>query len=142
MPHLVRSKAARVSAPDASPAAGAGSGFSVGARKTVAAPATAVYAAWIDARRRARWLKGVELTIRQKTAPKSLRLTCSDDESDIAVTITAGAKSQCKIRVDHTRLASAQMVAERRHCWKEMLRALKHYVESAQEPVGLRPPRS
>jgi uncharacterized protein YndB with AHSA1/START domain len=142
MTHLGRSKISRASASAVPPAVGAGTGFSVSARKTIAAPATAVYGAWIDARKRAHWLKGVELKVRQANAPELLRLTCSDDESDIAVTITAGAKSQCKVRVDHTNLASAQMVAERRHCWKEMLRALKHDVESAQEPVGLRPPRS
>jgi len=125
-----RSKKSQAPALSTPPAASAASGFSVRARKTIAAPATAVYGAWIDARKRARWLKGVELKVRQATTPELLRLTCSDDDSEIAVTIAAGAKSQCAVRVDHTNLASAQLVAERRHCWKEMLRALKHYVES------------
>jgi hypothetical protein len=104
-------------------------GLAVRARKTVAAPAPAVFAAWADARRRARWLAGVKLIVRRKTAPTALCLTCTDDDSDIAVSITARGPAKCALVVDHTRLANAQMVAERRHCWKEMLRALKEYLE-------------
>jgi uncharacterized protein YndB with AHSA1/START domain len=104
-------------------------GFAVSASKTIAAPAAAAFAAWTDARRRARWLSGVKLTIRQAAAPKSVRLTCHDDGSDIEVVITTRGRGRCAVAVDHTRLADAKMVAERRHCWKEMLAALKHYLE-------------
>jgi uncharacterized protein YndB with AHSA1/START domain len=104
-------------------------GFAVSASKTINAPATKAFAAWTDSRRRARWLVGVELTIRQAAAPKFVRLTCEDDGTDISVTITPKVRSQCVVAVDHTRLASAQLVAERRHCWKEMLRNLTHHLE-------------
>jgi uncharacterized protein YndB with AHSA1/START domain len=104
-------------------------GFAVRARKTVAAPAAAVFAAWADARRRVRWLSGVKLSLRKTVAPHSVRLTCRDDGSDIAVRITAQGRSECAVVVDHTKLANAQLVVERRHCWKEMLAALKHYLE-------------
>lgn len=108
--------------------------FSVRARKTIAATAAATFRAWTDARRRARWLAGVQLTLRQAEAPKAVRLTCDEDRSDIAVRITARGRAQCAVVVDHTKLASAQLVAERRHCWKEMLAALKHYLEDAGTP--------
>ncbi len=106
-------------------------GFSVRARKTIAAPAAAVRAAWTDARRRARWLTGVELKVRRAAPPATLALTCVDDGSEIAVVITARGRAGSAVVVDHTRLASAELVAERRHCWKEMLRALKNYLERA-----------
>jgi len=104
-------------------------GFAVRARKTIAAPATAVRAAWIGARHRAHWLVGVELKVRRTAAPGILSLTCVDDGSEIAVTITPKGRAASAVVVDHTKLASAQLVAERRHCWKEMLRALKNYLE-------------
>jgi hypothetical protein len=104
-------------------------GFAVGATKTIAASAPAIFAAWADPRRRDRWLAGVQITLHATTRPSSLRLTCDDDASEIAVRITARGRGRCAIAVDHTRLANAQIVAERRHCWKEMLAALKHYVE-------------
>ena len=110
----------------AKPVAG---GFSVRARKTIAAPVAAVRAAWIGARHRAHWLVGVELKVRRTAAPGTLSLTCVDDGSEIAVTIAARGRAASAVVVDHTKLASAQLVAERRHCWKEMLRALKNYLE-------------
>jgi uncharacterized protein YndB with AHSA1/START domain len=105
------------------------SGFAVSARKTIAAPAAAVFTAWTDARRRARWLAGVNITVRKATASGSLRLTCDDDGSEIEVRITAKGRAKCTVTVDHTRLANAQTVAERRHCWKEMLAGLQHYLK-------------
>ncbi len=104
-------------------------GFEVRARKTIAAPAAAVFAAWKDAGRRAHWLTGVELKVGRATPPGAIQLTCLDDQSEIAVTIAARGRAASSVVVDHTRLASAQLVAERRHCWKEMLRALKNYLE-------------
>jgi uncharacterized protein YndB with AHSA1/START domain len=129
MTHRVPSRRAGASAPAATPEAGNAAGFAVSARKTIAAPPARIFAAWTDSRRRARWLVGVQLTIRAAAAPKYVRLTCGDDDTDIAVRITARGPSKSVVAVDHTRLASAQLVVERRHCWKEMLRHLKHYLE-------------
>jgi len=120
-------KRATVSPSD--PAGAPSNGFAVRARKTVAAPAAAVFAAWKDARRRAHWLTGVELKVGAARPPGALRLTCADDQSEIAVAITARGRTSSAVVVDHTRLANAQLAAERRHCWKEMLRALKNYLE-------------
>ena len=102
--------------------------FAVRASKTINATAAKTFAAWTDSRRRTRWLVGVKLTIRQAAAPRFLHLTCEDDDTDISVAITAKGRSRCVVAVDHTRLANAQLVAERRHCWKEMLRNLTHHL--------------
>jgi uncharacterized protein YndB with AHSA1/START domain len=117
-------------AQDAAPApAHNAAGFGVSARKTIAASPARTFAAWTETRRRAHWLIGVKLTIRERKAPKFVRLTCDDDGTDIGVTITAKGRDHCVVAVKHTRLASAQLVIERRHCWREMLRHLKHYLE-------------
>ncbi len=103
--------------------------FAVSAGKTIAASAPDIFAAWSSPRRRACWLAGVKLLLRAAVAPKSLHLTCTDDDSDIEVRITPKGRNKCAVAVDHTRLADAKQVAERRHCWKEMLAVLKHYLE-------------
>jgi len=102
--------------------------LSVRATKVVAAPVATVFAAWTEPRRRARWLAGVPITVRAVQAPGAIQLTCDDDGTDIAVRLAPRGRTQCAVTVHHTRLASAQMVAERRHCWKEMLRGLQQYL--------------
>lgn len=103
-------------------------GFAVSASKTIAAAAADAFAAWTDARRRARWLSGVKLTVRKTTAPTSIHLAC-EEGSAIEVRITAKGRARCIVAVDHTGLADARQVAERRTCWTEMLAGLKQYLE-------------
>jgi hypothetical protein len=112
-------------------------GFAVRAHKTAAASAAAIVAAWTDGRRRAHWLSGVKLRVRS-AGPRSIRLVCEDDGTEITVRIAAKSRGRCAITVDHTNLASAQMVTERRHCWKEMLRNLAQFLER-RAGVILRP---
>jgi len=104
-------------------------GLAIRAGKIIAAPVPAVFAAWADPRRRSRWLAGVHLTVRAAKPPGTLQLTCDDDGTDIDVCLVPRGRTQCAVAVHHTRLADAQMVAERRHCWKEMLRGLQQYLE-------------
>jgi len=134
MTHPARTKSAARSQPDTSPRVGAKTAFSVSANKTVAASRARTFAAWTDPRRRAHWLVGVRLVVRARKAPTSARLTCVDDDTDITVKITSKGRTLTVVAVSHTRLASAQLVAERRHCWKEMLRNLKRYLESQGGP--------
>jgi hypothetical protein len=129
MSHPVRSPATGESKPAGASPVSSASRLSVHARKTIAASPASTFAAWTDSRRRAHWLIGVNLTIRGKTAPKFVHLTCDDDNTEIVVRITAKGRAQCAVAVAHTQLASAQIVAERRHCWKEMLRNLKRHLE-------------
>ena len=103
-------------------------GFAVSASKTIAATAADAFAAWTNARRRARWLAGVKLTVRTTTAPTSIHLAC-DEGSAIEVRIKAKGRARCLVAVDHTGLADARQVAERRTCWTEMLAGLKQYLE-------------
>jgi hypothetical protein len=103
-------------------------GYAVSSAKLLAAPARAVFAAWTDARRRARWLAGVKITVRKAVAPGSIHLICDDDGSEIEVRITGKGRTKSAVTVAHTKLASAQLVVERRHCWKEMLRGLQQYL--------------
>ncbi len=118
-------------APNAGPGGTAARAFSVRARKTFAASAPEVFRAWTESRRRQHWLIGVSLSIRESKAPGFVRLTCDEDNSDIAVSIAPRGDAASALVIDHTNLADAQIAAERRHCWKEMLQQLKNYLERA-----------
>lgn len=132
MKHPVRAKKTAVRTPTSKVPVRVRAGFSVNAHKTIAASPARIFAAWTDSRRRGRWLAGVELTIHERTPPRLVRLTCGDDDTDIAVMITSKGRARCVVAVRHTRLESADLVVERRHCWKEMLVHLKHYLESQE----------
>src|SRR5437879_5129125 len=56
-------------------------GFSVSVSKTIAAPLSALWRAWHDARTRARWLPGATMQIRKETPDKSMRITWVEKES-------------------------------------------------------------
>jgi hypothetical protein len=103
--------------------------FSVHARRTLAASAADTFAAWTNPWRRSRWFTGVPLRLRTATSNRTLRLACGDDDSDIEVRITPKGRTRCVVQVDHIHLATPQLRAERRHCWKEMLACLKQYLE-------------
>ncbi len=103
--------------------------FAVSAHKTIAAAAADVLAAWTNPRRRSHWLAGVKISVRRGATLQRIRLTCEDDESDIEVRITPLGSRRSAVAVNHTRLADLQVAAERRHCWKEMLAGLQHYLE-------------
>jgi hypothetical protein len=103
-------------------------GFAVSASKTVAAPAAAVFAAWKQPRRRARWMSGVKLTIRKAIPSRLLLITC-EHGTNLEVRITAKGAAKSVISVDHTKLPSAEEAAVRKVCWAQMLAALKKYLE-------------
>jgi hypothetical protein len=103
--------------------------FAVRASRTIAAPAAAVFVAWTDARRRARWLSGVKPVVRLAVAPRFVRLTC-EQGTQVEVTITARGSSRCTLRIEHTRLPTAEEAAQRKICWAQLLGVLQASLEA------------
>ena len=64
-------------------------GFTVTASKTVAVPIERLYAAFVDADQRARWLPDAELRERTTIEPRSARFDWGDGPSRIHVSLTA-----------------------------------------------------
>jgi uncharacterized protein YndB with AHSA1/START domain len=98
--------------------------FEANKSKTFAVPLTRLYRAFHDARTRARWLPGVELTVRTATREKSMRITWPDRTSvEIGFTRKGAAKSQ--VALQHGKLPDRAAATRVKQYWAERLGALE-----------------
>jgi hypothetical protein len=104
-------------------------GYSASASKTVAVPVTELYEAWVDEKIRRRWLPGVAFVIRKATAPKSLRITPEDGQSDLSVMFYAKGEDKSQVAIEHDKLGTREDVARSKTYWGEALDRLKAMLE-------------
>jgi uncharacterized protein YndB with AHSA1/START domain len=98
-------------------------GYETNKSKTVAVPLAVLYQAFANARRRARWLPGVELQVRTARAEKSLRITWSDG-TPVEVNFVAKDAGKSQVAIQHGKLRSKDHAQELRLFWTERLAAL------------------
>lgn len=91
--------------------------------RTFAVSVDALYRAFRDARRRARWLPGVALTVRTATPRRSMRITWNDG-TDVLVGFAARGAGKSQVQVEHGKLRDATDATRRRAFWTERLEAL------------------
>ena len=97
--------------------------FEANKSRTFAVPLVRLYRAFHDARARAQWLPGVELTVRTATRGKSMRITWPDRTSVVVGFASRGAgKSQ--VAVQHEKLADRAAAARMKQYWAERFDAL------------------
>jgi hypothetical protein len=104
-------------------------GFTVTASKTVAVPVERLYAAFVDAGRRAEWLGGADLRERTHIEPRSARFDWGDGPSRVQVTLIAKGDAKSTAAVEHSRLADAAEAERMKPFWRERLAALKEALE-------------
>jgi uncharacterized protein YndB with AHSA1/START domain len=98
--------------------------FEASKSRTFAVPLVRLYRAFHDSRTRARWLPGVDLTVRTATRGKSMRFTWPDRTSvEVGFTSKGPAKSQ--VAVQHGKLPDRAAQARVKEYWAERLDALK-----------------
>jgi hypothetical protein len=98
--------------------------FEASKSRTFAVPLVRLYRAFHDSRTRARWLPGVDLTVRTATRGKSMRLTWPDRTSvEVGFTSKGPAKSQ--VAVQHGKLPDRAAQTRVKQYWAERLDALK-----------------
>lgn len=107
-------------------------GFSASASRTVAIPLEKLYAAWSDARQRARWLPDAPIEIRRSTDGKSMRITWTTGGSSIDVGFFAKGADKSMVAVEHAKLASAQAVSRQKAYWGSALDRLKELLEGSR----------
>src|SRR5262245_32719111 len=104
-------------------------GFSASASKTIAAPIATLFAAWIDPKTRAKWFASADLTIRKRTANRSLRLTWGDGSHvDVMFYPKGPAKSQ--VTIEQRKLAGLKDVTRVKAFWAKALVKLKGMLEA------------
>jgi uncharacterized protein YndB with AHSA1/START domain len=98
--------------------------FEANKSKTFAVPLTRLYAAFSNARVRARWLPGVDLTVRTATREKSIRITWPDRTS-VVVGFERKGPRKSLVAVQHGKLADRDSATRMKEYWAERLGALE-----------------
>jgi len=98
-------------------------GFEASKSKTVPVPVERLRRAFTDARLRARWLPGVEPTVRKTTSKKSLRWTW-EDGTPVVVWFEPKGEAKSQVALAHQKLADRDDVEARKAFWGERLAAL------------------
>lgn len=99
-------------------------GYEIGKSKTLAVPVEDVYAAWRDARKRARWMADPGFTIRKATVNHSLRITWVDGATDVTVNFYTKDAGKCQVVVQHGKLGSLKEAESKKTYWGRELEKL------------------
>ena len=105
-------------------------GFSASASKTVAAPIAKLYAAWADAKSRAKWLADGDLKARKRTENRSLRVTWGDG-SHVDVMFYAKGPAKSQVTIEQRKLSGVKDVARVKKFWSKALEKLKQLLEDS-----------
>jgi uncharacterized protein YndB with AHSA1/START domain len=107
-------------------------GYEIGKSKTLAAPVEDVYAAWRDARKRARWMADPGFTIRKAAPDRSLRITWVDGATGVTVSFHAKDAGKCQVVVQHGKLASQEEAESKKAYWGRELEKLARCLAAAK----------
>ncbi|MGQ0703701.1 MAG: hypothetical protein ACT4PM_11275 [Gemmatimonadales bacterium] len=91
--------------------------------KTFPVPVGELYRAFDDARVRAKWLPGVEPTVRTASQNKSMRITWPDGGS-VEVLFTGKGAGRSQVAIAHRKLPDQATSARMKEFWTERLEAL------------------
>lgn len=103
--------------------------FSGGASKTVSVPVERLFAAFVDARLRKRWLPDVVLRKRSSQPGRVARFDLTDDDTRIEASFAATGTGKSQVAVEHQRLPDAKSAQDAKTYWRERLAALKVLLE-------------
>jgi hypothetical protein len=104
--------------------------FEVTASRTVAAPVERVFDAFVNSRRRSKWLDDGRLTLLTSQPPWSARFDWDDGPTRVNVELQDKGPSKATVAVAHRRLATASEAAKAKARWKARLTILKSLLES------------
>src|SRR5262249_357393 len=104
--------------------------FSASASKTISSPVKKLFAAWLDARTRRRWLPDAPIQIRRSTPNKSMRVVWNGGPGERGVPIISEGRGASQVALDHEDLPSLGWVAGREGYWRPALERLKVMLES------------
>jgi hypothetical protein len=103
-------------------------GYSVSASRTVGVPVARLFAAWNDARQRARWMRKTPMEITKATPNRSIRIRWGHGSSRVAVMFYVKGKQKSSVSVDHSRLASAAEAKKTKAYWIRQLDSLVKFL--------------
>jgi hypothetical protein len=98
--------------------------FEANKSKTFAVPLTRLYGAFNNPRMRARWLPGVDLTVRSATRGKSMGILWPDGTS-VVVGFTPRSPVKSQVALQHGKLPDRAAVMRVKQYWADRLTALE-----------------
>ena len=98
--------------------------FEASKSKTFPVPLSRLYHAFSDGRTRARWLPGVDLTVRSATREKSMRFAWPE-RSRVEVWFTAKGGTKSQVALAHAKLPDRDTSARMKQFWGDRFEALK-----------------
>ena len=105
-------------------------GFTISASKTIAVPLDVLFDAFVNARKRKRWLTDGTLTLRTSQPGSTARFNWEDGSTRVNVGFTAKGPSKSMVAVAHERLADADEAETTKTRWRQRLAELKSFLES------------
>jgi uncharacterized protein YndB with AHSA1/START domain len=104
--------------------------FEVSASKTVDVPAGRLFDAFVDARRRKRWLTDGSMKLQSKQPVRAARFEWEDGRSRVSVTFDQKGPTKTTVVVAHDRLTRAREAQRMKAAWRDRLGDLKSLLEA------------
>jgi hypothetical protein len=104
-------------------------GFTVTASKTIAVPVESLYAAFVDAGVRARWLPGAQLAERTILPHRSARFDWNGGASRLHVFFAPKGADRSVVSLQHERLADGEAAERMKAFWRSQVSVLKEELE-------------
>jgi uncharacterized protein YndB with AHSA1/START domain len=105
-------------------------GFTVYASKTIAVPVEDVFKAFVDSRRRKRWLTDGTMSLRTSRLGHTARFDWADGSTRVTVSFDKKGSSKSTVAVAHERLPDADEAETTKALWRQRLADLKAFLES------------
>ena len=102
--------------------------FEANKSKTFPVPLERLYQAFVDSRTRARWLPGIQLSVRTATRNRSMRITWPDRTS-LEVSFTSKGANRSQVALQHVRLPDQVAAARMKEYWAERLAAVEQVLK-------------
>ena len=105
-------------------------GYQISRSRTLAAPAEAIYDAWLDEPTRARWLTGAVFIVRKTTPHRIIRLAW-DDGTLVEVRLAEKGPGKTTVTVQHNKLPDGETAERMKAYWAAALERLEARVAAS-----------
>jgi hypothetical protein len=105
-------------------------GFTVYASKTIGVGVDVLFEAFVNARKRRRWLTDGRMTLRTSQPGRGARFNWEDGSTRVVVAFDKKGRSKTTVSVAHERLPDPDEAESAKASWRERLADLKAHLES------------
>ncbi len=104
-------------------------GFTISASKTIAVPLDSLFDAFVNSRKRRKWLTDGAMSLRTSQPGRSARFNWEDGSTRVNVGFIDKGPSKSTVALAHERLADADEAETAKALWKERLGELRSFLE-------------